>query len=227
MFPKQNAFHTITCDSNPRSVDRTKPARLKVADGEEVTVSRPTVQAESPHDVTQFQGPMKSCNEECVLIIDTQTGELTLERITNTVHLKTIPDESKSMAHGFSVSHAPFPTVETQTGRPQPLANPSLETSVFSKPATQNSCERPKGLPKPRTKVPKTDATSPKAITPPIAGSMQPILPAPGIPSQMPVLPVMRRTSSSSSSSSGSQSFAHDFSTVKIQTGKPRLLPVS
>ena len=47
-------------------------------------------QAESVDDVAQFRGPRKNCTKECVLIIDTQTGEAILEKISNTVQLKAV-----------------------------------------------------------------------------------------------------------------------------------------
>ena len=38
----------------------------------------------------QFRGPKKTCAKECILIIDRETGEAILERISDTVHLKAI-----------------------------------------------------------------------------------------------------------------------------------------
>ncbi len=40
--------------------------------------------------VAQFRGPKKACMKECVLIIDTQSGEAILEKISNTVQLKAV-----------------------------------------------------------------------------------------------------------------------------------------
>lgn len=47
-------------------------------------------QAESADDAFQFRGPKKPCLKECVLIINTDTGEAILEKISNTMQLKAI-----------------------------------------------------------------------------------------------------------------------------------------
>ncbi len=53
--------------------------------------SAPThTQAEWTDDVVQFRGPKKPVTKECVLIIDTVSGEAVLERISNNIQLKAI-----------------------------------------------------------------------------------------------------------------------------------------
>ena len=41
-------------------------------------------------DYAQFRGPKKLCAKECILIIDRDTGEAILEKISDTVQLKAI-----------------------------------------------------------------------------------------------------------------------------------------
>jgi len=43
---------------------------------------------EAGDDYVQFRGPKKRCMKECILIIDSDTGEAILERISDTVQLK-------------------------------------------------------------------------------------------------------------------------------------------
>ena len=47
-------------------------------------------QAESADDVAQFRGPKRPCTRECVLIINTETGEAILEKISSSVNLKSV-----------------------------------------------------------------------------------------------------------------------------------------
>lgn len=49
-----------------------------------------TPQAESADDVAQFRGPKRPCTRECVLIINTETGEAILEKIGSSVNLKSV-----------------------------------------------------------------------------------------------------------------------------------------
>lgn len=46
--------------------------------------------AESADDVSQFRGPKRPCTRECVLIINTETGEAILEKISSSVNLKSV-----------------------------------------------------------------------------------------------------------------------------------------
>ncbi|XP_064401266.1 ELL-associated factor 2-like isoform X2 [Halichondria panicea] len=85
---------TVSDDLKPLSVDPTKPGKLRVAD-DEVNVQLPVVQAEWTDDVAQFRGPKKPVTKECVLIIDTVSGEAVLERISNNIQLKAIRDGRK------------------------------------------------------------------------------------------------------------------------------------
>ena len=49
-----------------------------------------SLQAESADDVAQFRGPKRPCTRECVLIINTETGEAILEKIGSSVKLKSV-----------------------------------------------------------------------------------------------------------------------------------------
>ena len=61
-------------------------------------------QAESVDDAFQFRGPKKPCLKECVLIINTETGEAILEKISNTMQLKAIRYTFKGIARHHMMS---------------------------------------------------------------------------------------------------------------------------
>lgn len=118
-----NAFHTISYDFKPMSVDYSKPARMRVSE-DEVIVSVPNVQAESDDDVTQFRGGKKICQKECVLIINTKTREATLERVINSVQLKvlrTVKEKNKTAGKLMDRSISPLPN--PPSGQPLKLSN--------------------------------------------------------------------------------------------------------
>ncbi|CAI7993730.1 ELL-associated factor 1 [Geodia barretti] len=116
-FPKENAFHTIKYDFKPLSVDNSKPGKLRVGEGDEVNMSLPVVQAESADDVAQFRGPKRPCTRECVLIINTETGEAILEKIGSSVNLKSVRDGRPKPSRDRSISPAPFAAKNQAMGK--------------------------------------------------------------------------------------------------------------
>ena len=70
-------------DFTPLSVDEDKMGKLEVQDNNAVSVSLPH---NNGIDATNYKGQAKpSGTKDCVLIIDHETGELTLERLSNQV----------------------------------------------------------------------------------------------------------------------------------------------
>ncbi|XP_050426190.1 ELL-associated factor 2-like [Adelges cooleyi] len=87
---KGPGFHTLRYDFKPASVDVNKPASVDIdPSNREVTVTVPNFEgAGAAHTV--FKGSHKDyTTKECVLIIDHATGEITLEKLTTNVQLKT------------------------------------------------------------------------------------------------------------------------------------------
>lgn len=72
-------------DFKPASVDTTKPAALEVGVNNQVTVSVPNSDG---NGTNVFKGPRKPYTKECVLIIDNETGEVTLEKLTHNIQMK-------------------------------------------------------------------------------------------------------------------------------------------
>ncbi|VVC24647.1 Transcription elognation factor Eaf, N-terminal [Cinara cedri] len=86
---KGPGFHTLRYDFKPASVDSNKPASVDISSSNrEVTVTLPNFDgAGASHTV--YKGSHKDYTKECVLIIDHTTGEITLEKLTTNVQLKS------------------------------------------------------------------------------------------------------------------------------------------
>ncbi|XP_050436106.1 ell-associated factor Eaf-like [Adelges cooleyi] len=86
---KGPGFHTLRYDFKPASVDINKPASVDInPSNREVTVKVPNFEgAGAAH--TLYKGSHKDYTKECVLIIDHLTGEITLEKLTTNVQLKS------------------------------------------------------------------------------------------------------------------------------------------
>jgi len=81
-----SAYHSIRYDFKPVSVDEERQGQLEVQENKSVSVTLPHVDG---HGVTNYKGNAKPANtKDCILIIDHETGELTLERISNQIMLK-------------------------------------------------------------------------------------------------------------------------------------------
>ncbi|KAG8229515.1 hypothetical protein J437_LFUL004921 [Ladona fulva] len=84
---KGTAFHTIRYDFKPASVDLSKMATVDMGQFGSVTVTVPHLDgAGTPHTV--FRGNRKEYTKECVLIIDRNTGEITLEKLSYNIQVK-------------------------------------------------------------------------------------------------------------------------------------------
>jgi len=90
---KEGSFHTIRYDFKPASVDINKMATVAVGKANDVTVTVPHLDG-SGVSQTVFKGPQKPFQKECVLIIDRDTGEITLEKISSTIQVKKTRSES-------------------------------------------------------------------------------------------------------------------------------------
>ena len=79
----------IIDDFKPASVDTSKMATVDILPNNEVTVTVPhTCDGNGVAQTSVFRGPKKPYAKECVLIIDHNTGEITLERLSHNIQLK-------------------------------------------------------------------------------------------------------------------------------------------
>lgn len=72
-------------DFKPASVDTSKMATLDVGPNGQVTISMPNMDGNA---TTVFKGARKPYAKECVLIIDNDTGEVVLEKLTHNIQVK-------------------------------------------------------------------------------------------------------------------------------------------
>jgi len=108
----KSVFHSIRYDFTPLSVDENKMGRLEVEERSGVSVTLPHTNGV---DSTKYTGPAKEANpRECILIIDHETGELTLERLSNQIILKKTRAERNPSS---STSSAP-PEGSLPAGKP-------------------------------------------------------------------------------------------------------------
>ena len=71
-------------DFTPLSVDENRMGKLEVEERSGVSVTLPHTNGV---DATKYTGPAKEANaRDCILIFDHETGELTLERLSNQVN---------------------------------------------------------------------------------------------------------------------------------------------
>lgn len=89
------AFHSIRYDFKPASVDVSQEAALEVGEKNKVTVTVPHIEG-SGTTHTVYKGNRRPCPKECVLIIDKQTGTVTLEKLSNTIQIKKTRAEGSS-----------------------------------------------------------------------------------------------------------------------------------
>ncbi|XP_072572391.1 ELL-associated factor 1 [Paramormyrops kingsleyae] len=107
----KSSFHTIRYDFKPASIDTTCEGELQVGKGDEVTITLPHIPGSTP-PMTVFKGNKRPYQKDCVLIINHDTGEFMLEKLSSSIQVK------KTRAEGSSKIQA---RIEQQSVRvPQP-----------------------------------------------------------------------------------------------------------
>lgn len=96
-FEKQPrcAFHTVRYDFKPASIDTSCEGDLEVGKGEQVTITLPNIEG-STTPVTVFKGSKKPYLKECILIINHDTGECRLEKLSSNITVKKTRVEGSS-----------------------------------------------------------------------------------------------------------------------------------
>jgi len=111
---KAQAYHTIRYDFKPQSIDTQKMGTVEVDENHGVTVSVPHREG-SGQSQTVFKGNEKAIAKECLLIIDHNTGEISLERLSTHITVKKTREEGSSRMN----SHRP-PTPLNQGHKSSP-----------------------------------------------------------------------------------------------------------
>ncbi|NXC44194.1 EAF2 factor, partial [Penelope pileata] len=89
------AFHTVRYDFKPASIDTSSEGDLEVGKGEQVTITLPNIEGSTP-PVTVFKGSKKPYLKECILIINHDTGECRLEKLSSNITVKKTRAEGSS-----------------------------------------------------------------------------------------------------------------------------------
>lgn len=94
LFNAASKYHTLKYDFKPASMDTTRSSTMKTSEGGEVTVNVPNIEGASQSQ-TVFKGSKtRAQDKECVLVVDNNTGEITLERLGNNFKLKKIRQQN-------------------------------------------------------------------------------------------------------------------------------------
>ncbi|KAM4026054.1 ELL-associated factor 2 [Anomaloglossus baeobatrachus] len=96
-FEKQPrcGFHTIRYDFKPASIDTSCEGDLVVGKGDQVTITLPNLEG-STAPLTVFKGSKRSYLRECILIVNHDTGECRLEKLSSNISVKKIRAEGSS-----------------------------------------------------------------------------------------------------------------------------------
>ncbi|NP_001002115.1 ELL-associated factor 1 isoform X1 [Danio rerio] len=114
----KSSFHTIRYDFKPASIDTSCEGDLQVGKGDEVTITLPHIPGSTP-PMTVFKGNKRPYQKDCVLIINHDTGEFMLEKLSSSIQVK------KTRAEGSSKIQA---RIEQQSVRANQLTTPQFRT---------------------------------------------------------------------------------------------------
>lgn len=89
------AFHTIRYDFKPASIDTACEGDLEVGKGEQVTITLPNLEG-STTPVTVFKGSKRPYMKECILVVNHDTGEYRLEKLSSNITVKKTRAEGSS-----------------------------------------------------------------------------------------------------------------------------------
>uniref|UniRef100_A0A8C2BZD3 Transcription elongation factor Eaf N-terminal domain-containing protein n=1 Tax=Cyprinus carpio TaxID=7962 RepID=A0A8C2BZD3_CYPCA len=107
----KSSFHTIRYDFKPASIDTSCEGELQAGKGDEVTITLPHIPGSTP-PMTVFKGNKRPYQKDCVLIINHDTGEFMLEKLSSSIQVK------KTRAEGSSKIQA---RIEQQSARANQL----------------------------------------------------------------------------------------------------------
>uniref|UniRef100_A0A667XYY1 ELL associated factor 1 n=1 Tax=Myripristis murdjan TaxID=586833 RepID=A0A667XYY1_9TELE len=91
----RSSFHTIRYDFKPASIDTSCEGELQVGKGDEVTITLPHIPGSTP-PMTVFKGNKRPYQKDCVLIINHDTGEFVLEKLSSSIQVKKTRAEGSS-----------------------------------------------------------------------------------------------------------------------------------
>ncbi|XP_055065553.1 ELL-associated factor 1 [Misgurnus anguillicaudatus] len=135
----KSSFHTIRYDFKPASIDTSCEGDLQVGKGDEVTITLPHIPGSTP-PMTVFKGNKRPYQKDCVLIINHDTGEFMLEKLSSSIQVK------KTRAEGSSKIQA---RIEQQSVRTNQLT-PQFRAPVKPGAGTKTSPTKDNPSPEPQ-----------------------------------------------------------------------------
>ncbi|XP_012820413.1 ELL-associated factor 1 isoform X1 [Xenopus tropicalis] len=130
----RSSFHTVRYDFKPASIDTSCEGELQVGKGDEVTITLPHIPGSTP-PMTVFKGNKRPYQKDCVLIINHDTGEYVLEKLSSSIQVK------KTRAEGSSKIQA---RIEQQSARAsQPTSQFKAPSKVAAGPKTSPLKDHP------------------------------------------------------------------------------------
>ncbi|XP_067890930.1 ELL-associated factor 2 [Heterodontus francisci] len=88
-------FHTIRYDFKPASIDTACEGDLEVGKGEQITITLPNIEGSTP-PMSVFKGSKRPYLKECILIVNHDTGEYRLEKLSSNITVKKTRAEGSS-----------------------------------------------------------------------------------------------------------------------------------
>ncbi|KAM6223474.1 ELL-associated factor 1 [Rhynchocyon petersi] len=127
------SFHTIRYDFKPASIDTSCEGELQVGKGDEVTITLPHIPGSTP-PMTVFKGNKRPYQKDCVLIINHDTGEYVLEKLSSSIQVKKTRAEGSSKIQARLEQQSTRPPQPPQL--PQPPPPPPMPFRAPTKPPT-------------------------------------------------------------------------------------------
>ncbi|KAF5898892.1 ELL-associated factor 1 [Clarias magur] len=137
----KSSFHTIRYDFKPASIDTSCEGELQVGKGDEVTITLPHIPGSTP-PMTVFKGNKRPYQKDCVLIINHDTGEFVLEKLSSSIQVKKTRAEGSSKIQArieqqsvrasqptsqFRTPTKPSAGVKTSPSKDNPSPEPQLD----------------------------------------------------------------------------------------------------
>ncbi|KAM9801761.1 ELL-associated factor 2 [Syngnathus typhle] len=138
----KSAYHTVRYDFKPASIDTACEGDLEVGKGEQVTITLPNLEGSSA-PVTVFKGSKRSYMKECILIVNHDTGEYRLEKLSSNIAVK------KTRAEGSSKIHSRVEQQPSRLGQQMKSSSSGSSSGSGSKslPGSKNSPPKEKTSP--------------------------------------------------------------------------------
>uniref|UniRef100_A0AAA9TU70 ELL associated factor 1 n=1 Tax=Bos taurus TaxID=9913 RepID=A0AAA9TU70_BOVIN len=117
----QELFSFPRDDFKPASIDTSCEGELQVGKGDEVTITLPHIPGSTP-PMTVFKGNKRPYQKDCVLIINHDTGEYVLEKLSSSIQVKKTRAEGSSKIQARMEQQPPRPPQPSQPPPPPPMS---------------------------------------------------------------------------------------------------------